>query len=58
MSLTLRCPPANTIAFGGVATGNMKANEQDIVAGIIKYHGWTWISSACENKYSYVEKYD
>ena len=39
MSLTLRCPPANTIAFGGVATGNMKANEQEIVAGIIRYHG-------------------
>lgn len=39
MSLTLRWPPANTIAFGGVATGSMKANEQEIVAGIIRYQG-------------------
>jgi len=39
MSLTLRCPPANTIAFGGVATGNMNANEQDMAAGSMRYHG-------------------
>ena len=39
MSLTLRCPPANTMAFGGVATGNMKANEQEIVAVIMMYQG-------------------
>ena len=39
MSLTLRCPPVNTIAFGGVATGNMKANEHEIVAGSMRYHG-------------------
>lgn len=49
MSLTLRCPPANTMAFGGVATGNMKANEQEIVAGIMMYQGWTLIAFACGN---------
>ena len=46
MSLTLRCPPENTIAFGGVATGNMKANEQEIAAGSMRYQGWTWSSFA------------
>ena len=39
MSLTLRCPPANTMALGGVATGNMKANEQEMVAGSMIYQG-------------------
>ena len=39
MSLTLRYPPANTIAFGGVATGNIKANEHEMVAGSMRYHG-------------------
>lgn len=39
MSVTLKWPPENTIALGGVATGNMKANEQAIVAGSMRYHG-------------------
>lgn len=39
MSFTLRCPPENTMAFGGVATGNMKANEQEMAAGSMRYHG-------------------
>ena len=46
ISLTLRCPPENTMALGGVATGNMKANEQEMAAGSIIYQGWTWSSSA------------
>ena len=32
-------PVEKTIAFGVVATGSMKANEQAIVADIIKYRG-------------------
>lgn len=39
ISFTLRCPPENTMAFGGVATGNMKANEQEMAAGSIRYQG-------------------
>lgn len=45
MSLTLRRPPEKTIAFGGVATGNIKANEHDIVAGIMRYSGCTQMLS-------------
>ena len=30
----------NMIAFGAVAAGSMKANEADIVAGIIKIRGF------------------
>lgn len=36
---TLTCWEAKTIALGGVATGSMKAYEQDIVAGIINRSG-------------------
>lgn len=36
MSLILIRPVPKTIAFGGVATGNMNANEAHTVAGIIK----------------------
>ena len=43
MSSTVILPVANTIAFGGVATGNMKAKDAQTVAGIIKYNGWTSI---------------
>lgn len=32
-------PVENTIAFGGVATGNMKAKEQATVAAIIRKSG-------------------
>ena len=53
ISFTLRCPPENTMAFGGVATGNMKANEQEMAAGSIRYQGWTPISSPCELKQSF-----
>ena len=51
MSLTLRYPPANTIAFGGVATGNIKANEHEMVAGSIRYHGWTRMCSPWGEKW-------
>ena len=34
-------PEENTIAFGGVATGNINANEAEIVHGSIMYQGWT-----------------
>ena len=32
-------PCENTIALGGVATGSMKAKDEDIVAGNIKNSG-------------------
>jgi len=41
MSSTFRCPKANTIAFGGVATGNAKAKLAQIVTGTRIYKGWT-----------------
>lgn len=44
--MTDRRPVANTIAFGGVATGNMKANDAHTVAGTIKYKGLTSILCA------------
>ena len=41
ISMTLTCPYAKAIAFGGVATGSMKANEQAIDAEIIRNSGFT-----------------
>ena len=41
MTVIGMAPLANTIAFGGVATGNMKAHEADIVAGIMRRNGCT-----------------
>ena len=35
-----------TIAFGGVATGNINASEAAKVAGIIKSNGFTFIETA------------
>ena len=46
-SMTLRCPNENAIAFGGVATGNMKANEDAKTGGSIKYKGCTHKFLAC-----------
>lgn len=40
MSGILMYPVENTIAFGGVATGSMNANEHATAAVIIKYNGW------------------
>ena len=45
MSITLRYPYENTTAFGGVATGNMKANEVATAVGNMKYNGFT---SSCK----------
>ena len=36
MSGIFNLPVANTMAFGGVATGIMKANEQQTAAGIMR----------------------
>lgn len=41
MSDTWRWPYENTMAFGGVATGSMKANEALRVPGIMMYKGLT-----------------
>lgn len=41
MSLTMRCPDAKAMELGGVDTGSMKAYEHPIVAGIMKYKGFT-----------------
>ena len=50
MSHIFNLPVEYTMAFGGVETGNMKANEQDIVAGIIRYHGWICVLTAYETE--------
>jgi len=39
MSYIFKYPVENTIAFGGVATGNINANEQAIHTLIIMYNG-------------------
>lgn len=41
MSVTLRYWQEKAIVLGGVATGNMKANDADTVAGIMKQSGLT-----------------
>lgn len=48
ISLTFKKPPENTMALGGVATGNIKAKEQATVAGSMRYHGWTQMLSPNE----------
>ena len=40
MSMILRLPYANTIVFGGVATGSMKAKDEASVVGTIRYNGF------------------
>ena len=49
MSLTMRCPDANAMELGGVETGSMKAYEHPIVAGIMKYRGFTETRIACRD---------
>lgn len=39
ISLIVITPVANTRAFGGVATGNINANEAEAVTGSIRYSG-------------------
>ena len=39
-----------TMAFGGVATGNMKAYEQVTVAGNMRYNGLIPMAIDCINK--------
>jgi len=39
ISIIVSPPAANTMAFGGVATGNMKAYEQAILAPMLRYSG-------------------
>lgn len=41
-------PLPNTIAFGGVATGIIKAQDADIVAGIIMRSGFIFIAILTE----------
>ena len=36
ISITVNLPVEKTIALGGVATGSIKANDAQTVAGIIK----------------------
>lgn len=40
------------MALGGVATGNMKANEQAMADEIIKYKGFLPSVNACKNIFS------
>lgn len=42
------------MALGGVATGNMKANEAEIVQGNMTYSGCILMAVACiKKKYKY-----
>lgn len=43
----LRIPVENTMAFGGVATGNIKANEQATAEDTIRYKGFSPKVRAC-----------
>ncbi len=43
--IRIRCVP-KIIAFGGVATGSIKAQEHDSVAGIIRSSGFIWMATA------------
>lgn len=47
MSDTLRNPEEKTMAFGGVATGSMKAKEALKVHGIMTYSGFTPMDCDC-----------
>lgn len=42
ISLTFKWPDENTIAFGGVATGSIKAREAEIVAEMSKIIGFVF----------------
>ena len=48
ISIILILPLPKTTAFGGVATGIIKANEADSVAGIININGLVFIATATE----------
>lgn len=48
MSCTVRWPYEKTMALGGLATGNRKAQEALIVAGIMIRRGFIPIPSASE----------
>lgn len=48
MSDTLRNPEEKTMAFGGVATGSMKAKEALKVHGIMTYSGFTPMDCDCK----------
>lgn len=49
MSLTMRCPDAKAMEFGGVETGSINAYEHPTVAGIMKYRGFTETRMACRH---------
>ena len=50
ISLTVIYPVANTIAFGGVATGSMNAKDVAMAHGNIKYKGFSCKRTACTDK--------
>jgi len=43
ISIILILPVPKMMAFGGVATGNMKAIDAESVAGIMKSKGFVWV---------------
>ena len=47
MSRIFMFPYAKTMAFGGVATGSIKAKEAEMVTGSIRYSGLIWRLFAC-----------
>lgn len=58
-SITFKYPYENAIAFGGVATGNMNANDVATTVGKRKYNGWTSKTFACNTKkqFSFAQYY-
>lgn len=50
MSDTLRNPEEKTMAFGGVATGSMKAKEALKVQGIMTYSGFMPMDCDCTRR--------
>ena len=50
ISRCLTCPEPNTMAFGGVATGNMKAHDAEIPISADRISGGTPSTSAIEAK--------
>ena len=48
ISIILTLPLPNIIAFGGVATGIIKAQDADRVAGIINNRGFVFIATATD----------
>ena len=52
MSTTFSLPKEKAMALGGVATGNIHANQAEIVTGNIRHKGFLPMDSAYNNLYA------